>query len=62
MIYGYYEEEDILYTSREYAPRDEPIWACAYQTANTKRGMLLKCPPIKGIIRDDKFIPFKKTG
>lgn len=39
MIYDYYT-----------VPKDKPIWACAYETNDTEKGMALKKLPVKGIV------------
>lgn len=50
------------FESIEAIPENKPIWACAYETTSTKENMSLKCVPIKGIISEGKFIPYKKNG
>ena len=50
------------FESIENVSENTTIWACAYETTSTKENMSLKCMPVKGIISDKYFIPYKKNG
>ncbi len=43
-------------------PTDTVIWACAYTTNNSEKGMLTFKKPVRGIVRDRKFYELKKNG
>lgn len=51
------------YESCSRAPKNVPIWGCAYKTTYDEKGMSLKKEPVLGMIKEDGFFyELKKNG